>query len=244
MSYKIYLLLSVCAIIFACTDSKNKIHNQKKDDHNLTAQTQLAWDRLLKFDNDVNLNDSPMRLYADGFNQRTERLIDDIERNNLDDNEVFNRITLLRHMANSHKINDSINGEIVGLLAFEFDEKPSTQEVKRRLLKANYLFMKQMMAALERIEHQEDTLPYMISGGELILRNQDMDAVIIVPQKEIIQSVSFTSGQDSMLVSHQKDHFIWVLAKPRSKLDSISALLKLENTDKEILLTKYYEVIN
>lgn len=236
-------LLLLLATIVSCTDSTNKSSNQIGSDQNLSAKTQILWKHLLAFDNDSILNNSPMRLYAHEFNSLTNRVIEELDESEFENNKVFEKIMLLRYKANTYKIDDSLTKEIDTLLAFRYGKKYTNQELERRVLKSNYLFMKEMLTALERIHQHEDVFPYMISGDEKIIVNQDMRSVIIIPKKEIIHSISFVSPNDSMMVDYQNDHFIWVLATPRSKHDSISAVIKLKNIEKEIVLTKHYEVI-
>lgn len=243
MRSKFCSFLLLLATIVSCADSTNKSSNQIESDQNTSAKTQVLWKDLLAFDNDSILNSSPMRLYADEFNDLTNRVIEELDQSELENNKVFEKIMLLRYKANTYKIDDSLTKEIDTLLAFQEGKKYTNQELKRRLLKANYLFIKEMLTALERVHQHEDDFPYMISGDEKIIVNNDMSSVIIIPKKEIIHSIFFVSPDDSMMVDYQSDHFIWVLAKPRSKHDSISAVIKLNSIKEEIVLTKHFEVI-
>lgn len=242
MKYRINILLCLIALLFSCSASDSNLREENNED-DLVAQTQLVWNRLIIFDNDSNLYDSPMRYYAKEFNQLVDTIIEDTKMGNLNEIEIFNRITLLKDIANSSKINDSINEKIQTVLSIDYEKGNITEEIRSSLLKANYLYTLQMTTALERIKNEEDTVPYLIADNEFILKNEEMFAVLIIPNRDLIEFITFDMEQDSIKLTTDSNHFIKILAEPRSDRDSISATLKLQGVEGNIYLTKHYRVI-
>lgn len=242
MKFSICILLSLSILFFSCNASDSNLHMENNDD-DLSTQTQLVWNRLLKFDNDSNLNNSPMRYYANEFNNLVDSIIKEAKFGNLNENEIFNRITLLKDIANSSKINDSINEQIQNVLTLNNENDNIIEEIKFRLPQANYLYALQMTIALERIKNKEDTIPYFIADNEFILKNDEMFAVLIIPNRNLIEFINFNMEQDSIKLTTDSNHFIKILAEPRGDRDSISAELKLQGFREKIFLTKYYQVI-
>lgn len=246
MTLKFGFISSLFIMVVACTDTTDNVVKDKSNNQHLIDKTEMIWKGITEFDKDSTLNESPMRLYAKGFNTITIRAIKMLKNDTIDSEIIFDEIIRLRYRANTHGIKDSITEEIDAILTFKVGVGYTDQEIKRRLLKANYLFMNEMLMALVRIKKHEETLPYMMSGGKKLLKNQDMDAVIVIPEVGIVRSIIFTSPDEPMMVDYHRSHFVWALAKPRSKKDSISALIELKgdtNQRKHITLTKHYEVI-
>lgn len=240
--YRINFLIWLTAFLFSCNGTDSNFQEKSHEDE-LVAKSQSVWNRLVVFDNDSDLHDSPMRYYANEFRQLVDTIMKDTKTGESNDIETFNRITLLKHMANSNKINDSINEKIQAVLTIDNKKKIRTEEIRSKLLKANYLFLLQMTTALERIRNQVDTVPYLISDSEVILKNQKMFAVLVIPKRELVEFITFDMEQDSIKLTTDSDYFIKVLAEPRGLKDSISATLKLQDVEGEIFLKKHYRII-
>lgn len=242
MKLKLYIFFLLNAMLLSCIQMNNKAEEKNHEHERLITKTEVVWNRLVSFDGDANLSDSPMFYYANEFRKLTIYIIQKIEIAPYDE-EIINKIELLKLMANSTQIDSTINEEIQALLTFDYNVKVKSKEIKSLLLRANYLFILQMTTAIERIKQQLDTIPYMISDSEIISKNWEMSAVLVIPNGELIEFINFINDHDSIKVSADNRHFIRVLAQPRGEIDSISAEIKLQGFEEVIFLTKYYQVI-
>src|SRR5690554_3727369 len=119
MKIRLYILFFMNVLLIACTGTNNKEEVKNNENEILITQTELVWNRLLSFEDDANLKDSPMEYYADAFQNLTQLINSDLNTTHPNNQEIIHKILFLKLMANSTQIDSLMNEEIQSLLTFD-----------------------------------------------------------------------------------------------------------------------------
>lgn len=233
-----YKIIFILIVLFIGCESHNK-----KEIKELRINIEESLNQIKEIENNLELQKSPMEFFALNSNTLSNWLINELGQNDINTDKIFSKLELLKRSLITHNINDSLIEVYQDLLTLNEDKivRKSKIELEKKILKANYLFINEMLNAIKRIRNHTEPWPYIVPIKTNISTDELMEAFIILPDPKNTKLIFV--APDSLKFDARKANFIYLSGKPSSQKDSIlvEAIIKKDNgQDERIKLKKYF----
>jgi hypothetical protein len=231
-------ILVILLLVLRCKEQERNIEELK-------YKIDECFGLLNNIESNPDFQKSPMHLFALNSNGRANNIINELKQTGNDTLTISKKLRLFKKDLITHSYNDSLINKYEDLLTiknFKFSKK-ARLELENKVLKANYLFINDMLNALKRLQNNQEELPYMIPLNAEIYEPQAMEAFVILPKPQDSKLVFIYP--DSLKYDGHRNHFVYLSGKPQGIKDSILInviIKKSEFEDEQIVLKTYYKI--
>jgi hypothetical protein len=239
--YKIRNLIIILVMLLLIVKCKE----QEKNAEGLKYKIDESFRQLNNINNNPAFQKSPMYLFALNSNIKANNIINELKQKGNDTIILLKKLRLFKKDLITHSYNDSLISKYENLLTSEDfkSTKKARLELENNVLKANYLFINDMLNSLKKLQNNQEKLPYIIPLNTEIYGTQAMEAFIILPEPQNSKLVFIYP--DSIKYDCHRNYFIYLSGKPHGMKDSILInilIKKSEFKDERILLKTYYKI--
>ena len=223
-------------LCFGCESSGIKQIEELNYDVNETLK------KLSDLGVDPSIKNSPFHLFSENSKTLSERLISEIGKKDPDKGIIKHNLDFLKNDLITHSINDSLKllyDNLLGITEIKLTRK-SRLKLKISILKAQQMFISEMLNAAIRLQTNAEPLPYIIPVKTELLNNEEMEAFLILPDPVNTRLV-FLAPKYLRYDSHRKN-FIYMKGEATGDKDSIcvEAIIKNRGNQREHLLLSAY----
>jgi hypothetical protein len=235
---RIKFILVIILFSLSCKEQEKNIEETK-------YKINETLGHLNNFERNSDLQKSPMQLFALNSYISANNVINEINQDGKDTADLSKKIELFKMDLITHSYNDSLIQSYENLLTIRNfkSSKKARLELENKILKADYLFINDMLDAIKKLENNQEKLPYIIPLKTEIYKDQAMEAFVILPNPQ--DSKLIFIYPDSIRYDSHRNHFIYLSGKPHGIKDSVMlyVIIKKGGFDNEqIVIKTFYRI--